>query len=234
MSMYNCIIIDDEFPARRLLEDYAGQHDQLKVQQVFGSAKEGLEYLQQHATDILFLDIQMPEITGLDIVRQLPKKPEVVLTTAYANYAIEGFDLQVEDYLLKPFSYERFCQAVDKCVEVLQLKSGHRKTELTTDHIMIRADHKTIRVNYSEIMYIEGLKEYVSIYTTAGKRYITLESLKRLESILPAQSFARVHKSYIVNKTKVRASAGYQLELENNKTIPIGKSYRDQVKEWFG
>lgn len=228
---YTCVIIEDEFPARRLLADYIKERPELELLASFSSATEGREFLERNAVQILFLDIQLPDINGLDMLRSMDKQPQVILTTAYADYALEGFNLKVTDYLLKPFSPERFGEAVDTAIENINLRKGNGTAKPEREYLMIRADYKTIRVYLDEIVYIEGLKEYVSIYTKE-KRLITLEALKNLEQTLPGDRFARVHRSYIVAKPFVSAMGSHELEVPGKK-IPIGKSYRDTVQDWF-
>lgn len=225
-----CLIVDDEFPARRLLEQYLTDFPEVKLVGLCANADECKQVLQKGPVDILFLDIQMPGITGIELLRSLRHRPEVILTTAYPNYALEGFELQVCDYLLKPISPDRFKQAMEKALKSL----GQRQTDNEASiapYIMIKADHKLTRVMLHDIRYIEGLREYVSIYTP-NKRHIVLEALKNLEATLPSDKFARVHRSYIVAKNRVESISGSFLELEGKK-IPIGKSYRDSVHEWF-
>ena len=231
---YQCLIVDDEFPARKLLEAYVTDHPQLEVAGEASNATDALALLKEKQVDILLLDVQMPDRNGLDLIRTMPHKPQVVLTTAYPQYALEGFDLQVADYLLKPFDEDRFDQAIQRAISLMEQPANNTApipTDQAIDHLMIRADHKTVRVYLKDILYIEGLREYVSIYT-ADKRWITLEALKKLEDTLPSDQFARVHRSYIVAKDRVTAMGNAHLELANKK-IPIGKSYRDQVQEWF-
>lgn len=231
---YQCLIVDDEFPARKLMEAYVTDHPQLEVAGEASNATDALKLLQEKKVDILLLDVQMPDRNGLDLIRTMPHKPQVILTTAYPQYALEGFDLQVADYLLKPFAEDRFDQAIQRAISLMEQPTNNTAqttTDQPIDHLMIRADHKTVRVYLKDILYIEGLREYVSIYT-ADKRWITLEALKKLEDTLPADQFARVHRSYIVAKNRVTAMGNAHLELANKK-IPIGKSYREQVQGWF-
>lgn len=232
---YRCLIVDDEYPARKLLEAYVTDHPQLEVVGEAGNATDALALLNEKSVDILLLDVQMPDRNGLALIRSMKHRPQVILTTAYPQYALEGFDLQVADYLLKPFSEERFDQAIQRAINLMGEKAttapAKSQAETVIDHLMIRADHKTVRVYLKDIIYIEGLREYVSIYT-ADKRWITLEALKNLEDTLPSDQFARVHRSYIVAKDRVTAMGNAHLEL-GNKKIPIGKSYREQVQAWF-
>ncbi|MDN5202389.1 LytTR family DNA-binding domain-containing protein [Fulvivirgaceae bacterium BMA10] len=225
-----CVIVDDEFPARELLSDFIHKVPQLEL---VGSCKnpvEAMEVLHQQQVDLMFLDIQMPELTGVEFLRSLNKKPMVIFTTAYPDYALEGYKLSVIDYLLKPFSFERFFEAVNKGLDLFLLKQNRSDTPVSQgsekNYITIKADHKIHKVNFDDIFYIEGLREYVTFHTSTGK-IITLESLKKLEETLPSH-FLRIHKSFIVNKNKVKALYGNQLEI-NGKYIPIGKSYKEQV-----
>lgn len=226
---YKALIVDDEYPARKLLEQYLKTFDNVELVALCANAEECKQQLKSNRVDLLFLDIQMPGITGIELLRSMSNKPEVIITTAYPNYAIEGFDLQVCDYLLKPISPERFKQAVDKATGAL--KKQQTADEGEEPYIMIKADHKLTRVMLEDIKYIEGLREYVSIYTET-KRHIVLEALKNLEATLPEKLFARVHRSYIVAKKRVDSISGTTLELEGKK-IPIGKSYKESVQQWF-
>ncbi|MGD1847971.1 MAG: LytR/AlgR family response regulator transcription factor [Salibacteraceae bacterium] len=235
----NCLIVDDEQPARDLLENYVARVPTLQLLGTCRNPMEALPILQQQRVDLLLLDIQMPELKGNDFLRTLHQRPSVVFTTAYPEYALEGYQLEVSDYLLKPFSFERFLQAINK----VSREKGQRQhssppsTEVpattTTEYLTVKADYKTHRLKLSDLVYIEGLREYVAFHSTAG-RLVALESLRKLEESLPSDQFLRVHKSYIVNKHWVRSQSGNQLELEG-KRVPIGKSYRSKVlKILFG
>jgi len=234
--MINCIIVDDEQLARKLLEGYIKKLPYLQLVGSCKSSMEAMAVLQKEEVDLMFLDIQMPDLTGIEFVKTLNKKPFVVFITAYREYAIEGYELDVVDYLLKPVSFERFVQGVNKVVEIVNLRKQKLVTQTvetinenkTDDYILLKADHKTYRIKYDEIFYIEGLREYVTFYTV-HKKIVVLESLKKLEETLPVDTFLRVHKSFIVNTNKVQALYGNQLEIEG-KYIPIGKSYGEFVK----
>lgn len=226
-----CIVVDDEHLARTLLEEYINKLPELELIAKCASALEANSFLLQEEIDILFLDIQMPDLSGLDFLKTLSKKPHVILTTAYAEYAVEGFQLDVTDYLLKPISLERFMQAVNKVIKRTAVTpKGTPTASETADHFFVKADHKKVKVRYADILYVEGLKEYISIYVP-GQRIITLESLKNMEAMLPKDKFARVHKSYIVAFEKIDAVSGHAIELAG-KNIPVGKSYR-QVLDRF-
>ncbi|MEM1135908.1 MAG: LytTR family DNA-binding domain-containing protein [Bacteroidota bacterium] len=234
-----CLVVDDEVLAITLLEKYIGQTTGLELLASTKDPIKALELLQEEIIDILFLDIQMPGLTGIELLKLLPQKPVVILTTAYSEYAVAGYQLDVTDYLLKPFSLDRFQQAVNKAKQVKAVqqqvlkKAGKLSMHEEKKFINVKADHKIYKVRFNEIKYIEGLKEYVSFYTDE-KRIIALESLKKLETLLPANQFMRVHKSYIVAIDQIKALEGNLLEIKDKK-IPIGKTYRQEVvKKIFG
>jgi DNA-binding LytR/AlgR family response regulator len=231
MIPIKCIIVDDEYPARILMKNYIDKLPQLELIGSFQSPVEVMASIDFNSIDLMFLDIQMPDITGIEFVKSLKVKPAVVFTTAYPDYALEGYNLDVMDYLVKPIAFNRFLQTVNKASEWINIKGNAKSighlTEISKEYISVKADHKIYRVHFDDILYIEGLAEYVSFYTTKGK-IITLESLKNLEIQLPAQQFVRVHKSYIVNKKKVNFLYGNQLEI-NGVFIPLGKSYKEEA-----
>jgi DNA-binding LytR/AlgR family response regulator len=227
----NCLVVDDEQLARELLAEYISKVPFLDLKGSVKNPVEVTEILEQESIDLLFLDIQMPDITGIELLKTLTHKPVVIFTTAYSEYAIEGYELDVLDYLVKPFSFERFLKAVNKAAEMVKLKRRTEKAQSEPGYISINADHKIYRVRMDEILYIEGLREYVSYYTPQ-KRIITLASLKHLEESLPGNKFIRVHKSYIVPVDKVVAIEGNMLDV-GVKKIPIGRSYRDKVFQYF-
>ena len=233
---YTCLLVDDENLALRLLEDYVNKIPQLTIVGKCQNALSALQILQTQQIDILFLDIQMPDLTGIELIKILKNKPEIILTTAYAEHALEGYQLDVTDYLLKPIPFERFVQAGNKAMEYRNLRNaGVSNMQVTStpvsaaapalDYMFVKSDYKQIKVPYADILYIEGLREYVSIYTKE-KRIVTLETLKNLELTLPAQQFLRIHKSYIINTTKVEALNGNMVEMGKIK-VPIGKNYRE-------
>lgn len=228
----NCVIIDDEHLARKLLVDYVSKLPNLELIAVCSSATEAIEVLQNNKVDLLFSDIQMPDLTGVELVKSLAIKPVVIFTTAYSEYAIESYELDIIDYLLKPISFERFVQSVNKASKQISLLSNDINKQPKI-YITIKSEHRIHKVDYKNIVYIEGLKEYVIFYLKEGKKIITLEALKKLEEILP-NNFIRVHRSYIVNKDFVKSLYGNMIEIENQK-ISIGKTYKGIiVKELFG
>ena len=234
----NCIVIDDEYPARILMKEYIGQLSHLNLVGSFSNPIKALDYLQDQPVELIFLDIQMPELSGLEFINALKTRPMVILTTAYPDYALEGYKLDVIDYLLKPFKFDRFYQSVSKAKALLELKAkaGESKetaTGDTKDHIVVKADRKIYRLLLDDIYFIQGLREYVTFHTRQGK-IISLDSLKRLEDALPHPQFMRVHKSYIINKLKVESLEGNTLVI-NKLNIPFSKSLKDSIlKEVFG
>lgn len=231
---YTCIAVDDEFPATKVIESFVAKIPDLELLNTFTKASDALKFLSEVEVDILFLDIQMPEINGIEFSQSLRQQPKIIFTTAYDKYAVEGFNLDAVDYLLKPFSYDRFVKAVNKAVKLIALERNtdhptHEINQEKDDFIVIKADYKLHKIKYQEIDYIEGLKAYVSFFVN-GKRFITLESLKRLEELLPHDQFMRIHKSYIIPYKKVKSLDGNMIEIEGKK-IPIGKSYKESVLE---
>lgn len=228
--MIRTLLVDDEYLALNLLETYIQQVPDLEL---IGKEKlpmKALECLQQGQVDLLFLDIQMPVLSGNNLLKTLQNPPLVVFTTAYAEYAIEAYDLNVVDYLLKPFPFERFLQAVQKAKQLLNTRVAGNSSENHSgpDFLSLKVDGKLVKVFLEDILYIEGLKEYVRFVCSGNRKYVTLESLRNLEEQLPAQRFSRVHKSYIVAKTKVSALDGNMLEIGTVK-IPISRGKRDEV-----
>ncbi|MEK7254835.1 MAG: LytTR family DNA-binding domain-containing protein, partial [Bacteroidota bacterium] len=201
------------------------------------NAFEANEALKNHEVDLMFLDIQMPQLTGVEFLKTLTDPPLVIFTTAYSNYAIEGFELNAIDYLLKPISLERFMKAANKAIEQIELRrketAGHVEFGGNEEFIFVKADKKFVKVKFSEVLYIEGLKDYVIIRMEKG-RVITLQTMKSLEDKLPSRYFRRIHRSYIVNIDKVEAILGNMVEVMEKgqpKHLPIGKNYRDELLE---
>lgn len=236
-----CIIIDDEYPARILLKDFVEKVPTLELAGSFKSALEALPVLQAGDVDLMFLDIQMPDITGVNFLKMLPNKPFVVFTTAYSEYAIESYQLDVLDYLLKPFSFDRFLQAVGKAMNRKKQEGGNNETvearrEVVEDNkeqvLLVKADHKIHRVRLDDIVYVEGLREYVTLFLRGKEKIITLESLRKLEETLPSSMFVRIHKSYIVRISLIRALYGNMVKVDGvDDYLPIGKSYKDEVQK---
>lgn len=232
--MIHTIIVDDEPLALDVLETYIEKIPDLKLVKRCTNALEAREALQNHHIDLMFLDIQMPQITGIDFLKTLTDPPLVIFTTAYPNFALEGFELDALDYLLKPISFDRFLKAVNRATEQVNLqKAGHEHPADADDYFFVKADKKLVKVNYADIIYIEGLKDYV-IIRLEQNRVITLQTMKSLEDKLPASKFKRIHRSFIVNIDKIHAIIGNMVEvLEKGqaKHLPIGKNYRDELQE---
>lgn len=224
---WTCIIVDDEYPARVLLQEYISKIPDMELKGVFKNPIDALAFLSSTQTDIMFLDIQMPDLNGLELIKTLKNKPGIILTTAYSEFALESYELDVADYLLKPISLPRFMQAINKVKERLRPPVTAASPGESKTYLYIKADHKIHRVPADDILYIEGLREYVTYFTRTGK-IIALESLKKLEETLPEGKFLRVHKSYIINSDAVKSLYGNSLII-NDKNIPIGHSYRDTV-----
>jgi len=231
--MINVIIVDDEPLAQDVLETYIEKVPELKLVKKCSNALEANEALKSENIDLMFLDIQMPQLTGIDFLKTLTKPPLVIFTTAYDNYAIEGFELNALDYLLKPISLERFMKAVNKAMDQIDLQKKDAGEIEGEDYIFVKADKKLVKINYNDILYIEGLKDYVIIRMNAS-RVITLQTMKSLEEKLPQHMFKRIHRSYIINLNKINAIVGNMVEvIEKNqpKHLPIGKNYRDELLE---
>ncbi len=229
----NVIIVDDEPLALEVLETYVEKIPDLRLIAQCSSALEANEVLHKKEVDLVFLDIQMPQITGIEFVRSLHDPPMVIFTTAFSDYALEGFDLGAVDYLLKPISFERFMKAVNKAREQYDLRRHEHFGSDTDEHFFVKADKKLVKVRFNDILYIEGLKDYVIIRLEEG-RVITLQTMKSLEDKLPQGKFRRIHRSYIVSMDKIHAVVGNMVEVTEKgqaKHLPIGKNYRDELLE---
>lgn len=225
MRKYNVLIVDDEFLARKLLQEYVQKVESLNLVDCCPDAFKAMETLHREKIDILLLDIQMPDLTGLDLLKTIDNQPATILTTAYSDYAVDAFAFGVVDYLLKPFDFLRFLQAINKAIE--HVSSGENATGKAPDYIMVKADYKLYKINYDDLLYIEGQREYVTFHTQS-KRITALFSLKNLEDTLPADKFARVHKSFIVSLHYIEDINKTTVTVAGNK-IPIGESYRDDL-----
>lgn len=236
MNKIKTLLVDDEYLALNILEGFASQLPMIEIVAKVKSPVQAMEALQLHAIDLLYLDIQMPTINGNLLLKTLPYRPVTIFTTAYSEYAAEAFELGAVDYLVKPFSFDRFLQATQKAINAIQSKVNVSQiTETATDSpfLSIRADGKLYRIPHGEILFIEGLKEYVKV-VTEQKTFITLETFKNLEVLLPAHQFLRVHKSFMVAKDKVRSLDGNMLEI-GKAQIPISRERKDElVKLIFG
>ena len=232
MKKLRCLIADDEPIARQILENYIKNIPYLEVVTSCKNAFEVMEVLQNEAIDVLLLDINMPKLSGIGLLKSLAKRPEVIITTAYPEYAIEGFELSVTDYLLKPFSIERFIQAIHKVQQKLAISSNEKivvtETNKVNETFFVKSDKKIIKLNYDEVFYVEAYGNYIKIYTDS--MLLTTQTLTDFLEKVP-ESFLRIHKSYVVNFKHLKLIEGNQMVLLNNTKLPIGKSYKKAVLE---
>lgn len=222
--MIKCIIIEDEPLAREILEGYIREIPLLQLVDTAKNGEEALKKLRENNVDLIFLDVNLPKILGTDVYKSLAKKPNVIFTTAYPEYAVEGFELEAVDYLLKPFSFERFENAIRKVEKSLNVASNDA-------FLLVKEDKKLYRIPYDEILYIESLGDYARIIT-ANQTRLSSDTLKSLSEKLPASKFRRVHKSYIVSIKAISYMEGNQLVL-NQQKIPVGKAYREEISQLF-
>lgn len=232
--MIRCIIVDDEPLALHVLEDYMSKIPFLQLVKATTNPIEALTLVQEGNVDLVFLDVQMPELTGIQFLKIANGKAKVILTTAYPQYALEGYELDVIDYLLKPIAFDRFFKSVQKAQGILQPAVKTAQPEPTqkpqqdflSDFIFVKTEHKIQKVYLNDILFIEGLKDYISIFTTA-ERIITLQNMKKMEDALPVKHFIRVHKSYIVSINKIDSIERSRIFIAD-KIIPVGDTYRDE------
>ncbi len=234
----NCIIVDDEPLAQQVIEEYIKTIPFLTLVGKASSAFEAFDKLRTQKVDLIFLDIHMPNVSGIDFINALDNKPYFIFTTAYSEHALEGFNLNAVDYLLKPIPFERFLKAVNKVYELHVLRSTKYETKTeslsesnrTDGFIMVKSDYQSIKINLNDVMFIEGLKDYVKIYTLSGKPVVTLNSLKNMAFKLPSDRFIRVHKSYIVSITKIDSIVRNRIII-GEKWIPIGENFKEAFYE---
>ncbi len=228
--MIKTIIVDDEPLALEILEAFVSNMPNLELVAKCENAFEANTALQNHKVDLMFLDIQMPQLNGVEFVKSLAHAPHVVFTTAYPEFALEGFELNAVDYLLKPISMDRFLKAVNKVSEKMGTKSTEAD-EVNEHFFFVKADKKLVKINFDDIVYVEGLKDYV-IIKTESTRVITLQTMKSLEDKLPSSKFKRIHRSFIVNLDKILALDSNAVEVMEKgqvKYLPIGKNYKDEL-----
>lgn len=236
----NCLIIDDEFLAREYIKSYVQKLPFLNLLGDFNSPLKAIDLIKSGKTDLIFLDIQMPDITGLDFIKTLNNPPMVIITTAYKEFAIDGYELNVTDYLLKPFSFERFLKAINKVAESLENTNnpfqnlGKEESEATLheNYLVIRADRKHYKINYEDLIYIEGQKAYVTFHTNS-KKITALASLQDLADKLPGKQFIRIHKSFIVSVKMIESLDGNMIEIKGIH-LPVGKNFKKDVEAVFG
>ena len=226
----SCLIVDDEPLARNLMTDYVSKVSYLSLVKACSSPLEALDILRTTQIDLIFLDVQMPQITGLAFLKSLQRKPQVILTTAYSQYALEGYELDVTDYLLKPVTFERFLKAVDKVSARLTKAPEAATPEKKDDYIFVKDGTKLVKIRWDDILYVEGLKDYVTIHTPQQK-IVSLQRLKVLEDQLPAQKFMRIHNSFIISLAAIKTIQKDKVQI-GESWIPIGDTYRKGFKEF--
>lgn len=231
--MIRCLVVDDEPLALHILEDYISKIPFLTLVKSTTNPIEALSFVQNGDVDLVFLDVQMPELTGIQFLKIANGKAKVILTTAYSQYALEGYELDVVDYLLKPIAFDRFYKSVQKVQSILNPSSAPAvvapepsQQDILSDFIFVKTEHKIQKVYLHDILFIEGLKDYISIFTST-ERIITLQIMKKMEDALPEKHFVRVHKSYIVALNKIDSIERSRIWIKD-KIIPVGDTYRDQ------
>jgi DNA-binding LytR/AlgR family response regulator len=227
---YTCIAVDDEPLALEKIVSFVSRLPFLTMKATFDNAVDALAYLSDNKADILFLDIQMETMTGLDLLAALQEKPQVILTTAYSEYALKGYEFEVTDYLLKPTSFERFAQAVNKAVKRLQEKQVQH--ENPADFIFVKTDYRLVKVMLSEILYIEGMRDYRCIHTPTGK-ILTQQTFGLFEEQLPANGFVRIHKSFMVALAKIESVEKHRIKI-GAALLPVSESYREKFYQLIG
>lgn len=229
MPDIKCIIVEDEPLAVKILSDYVSQVPFLELQGTFKDAILATDFLRHNNTDLIFLDIHLPKLKGMDFLKTLKDPPAVIITTAYHQYAVEGFNLNVTDYLLKPFEFERFFAAVNKVKTEKEEQKSTGPGEIK-DHIFLNVQKKKVKILFSEIVYIESQREYIKIVTTK-KEYFSKMSTHEMEDLLPVSLFKRIHRSYIIALNKIESYTSEMVEV-NGVSIPIGRGYRDNIDNW--
>jgi len=229
-----CLIVDDEPPAREIISRYIAEVPLLQLSGECGNAVQAMSFLQHHPIDLIFLDIRMPQLSGNELLKILKNPPKVIFTTAHPEYALEGYDLDVLDYLLKPIKFERFLRAVQKVTQLSHaLEPEVTQREVKNDaFVYFRADRKMVKVMLDEILYIESMKDYIKVVTTKGT-VITKQSITAVEAMLPEELFLRTHRSFIVSVPRIRSYTSEIIEIEKAE-IPIGKLFRNGVLKMLG
>ncbi len=232
--MITAIAIDDEPLALQLVSGYIEKTPGLNLMGKFDNPLDAIDYLATKAVDLVFVDIRMPDLSGLEFTRSMVKGPKVIFTTAYEKYALDGFRLDVVDYLLKPFSYEEFLKAVQKAQRLIRLEKGAPDhIDANNEYLFLKSDYKIKRINFNDILYIEGLKDYVKVYTkNSSNPVLSLTTMKLIESKLPESKFMRVHRSFIVNLEKIDTIERSRIVF--GKTyIPVSEQYKDKFQEFL-
>ncbi|MBN8857200.1 MAG: response regulator transcription factor [Sphingobacteriales bacterium] len=225
-----CVAIDDEPLSLLLIKEWISKFPELKLIETFEDAISGAEFIRHTPVDLLFIDIQMPDITGLDIVRSLEERPMVIFTTAHKKFALEGFELDAIDYLLKPIALERFTKAVTKAIEYDAFKKSRNETP--PENLFVYSEYRLIRIGIDDIIFIESLQDYIKIHLADKKEIMTLMPLKKVLEKLPGTRFKRIHRSYVVAVNKVASVISRKVQLVNGTELPLSNSYLDFLETW--
>jgi len=228
--LVKCVAVDDEPLALDIIKTHVKKIPALSLMQTFDDAIAASEFIRASTVDILFVDIQMPDISGIDLVRSLERKPVVIFTTAYKKYAYEGFQLEAIDYLLKPIAFEQFAKAVNKALDYLKYKN--KSTNEPEESLYVNSEYRLVKINLGEIEYIESLEDYIKIHIEHAKPVLTLMSMKKVLEKLPLEKFKRIHRSYIVPVAKVKAIQNRKAYLISEKELPISDSYASFIQDW--
>ena len=229
--VFKCIAVDDELPALELIKNYAAKISSLQLLHTFNDAVSAGEYLRNTHVDLLLVDINMPDINGIDLVSSLQNKPLVIFTTAYKKFAYDGFELDAVDYLLKPIDFERFKKGVNKAIEILQNKVLPKPNE--QESLFVRSEYKMLKIELNEIEYIEGLEDYIRINISNSKPVLTLMTMKAFIEKLPANKFLRIHRSYIIPLNKIVSILNKKVLLVSGRTLPVSDTYAASLNEWI-
>jgi len=231
--MISCIAIDDEPLALRQIAEYIEKTPFLDIKATFESAIEALDFLNNNKVDLMFVDIQMPDLSGMDLVKSLEQRPEIIFTTAFSEFAVEGFKVDALDYLLKPLDYASFLKAANKAhTHFESLRIGSENLKISSDHLFIKSEYKVIRIEIDKILYIEGMREYVRIHLENSKPVMTLLSMKKIEQKLPSTWFMRVHRSYIVNLKKITTIERNRI-IFDDVYIPVSEQYKEKLQKYI-
>jgi DNA-binding LytR/AlgR family response regulator len=230
----NCIIIEDQPPAQRILKRYIEDMGSLQLKGTFTDAIHAMEFLKSESVDLIFLDIHLPRISGLDFLKTMSNLPPVILTTAYSDYALESYELNVVDYLLKPFSFQRFIKAVSKVPLKSAPKQGllDNNTPTSRKELFIKSGYEHVRIAIDDIIYIKSDADYSELFMNS-KKHLSSEPLRKWLDLLDSNLFIRVHKSYIVNTSKIIKVAGNQIKMSNTDVVPIGRAFKDEFTDRF-
>jgi DNA-binding LytR/AlgR family response regulator len=224
MMKLKAIAVDDELPALKVMENFCAKNEQVELCKTFNKPNEAIKYLKKFPVDLIFLDINMPEINGIELASVIHQNTKIVFTTAHSEYAVEGFNLNAVDYLLKPFTIQRFNQAITKVKMLLQNITTDENNE--NNHFFIRADYSLIKINFDEILFVEGLDDYLKIHLQHQKPIVARMTMKAMNEKLPTQKFVRVHRSYIVALNKIEKLRNKNIFI-NNVEIPIGSMFEE-------